>query len=191
MILRPGDGRENLFSSTYSQPPLLCSGTLFVVSGIPESLLRKKGNVQSHYAIPPPCRCAARTGRTAPPPRCDAKARMQSRLRPAGGFSLPCPGGRSMGTSGSLGTLRRPGVWYIACHEGMRTLLPGAAAGADGRGRGDGGPAYRNLASRQRSHYISGVADTMTGGAYSIAGRRGNRAGGRTHYGTGRCRAKS
>ncbi len=61
---------------------------------------------------------------------------MQGRLRPAGGTGLPCRDGRSMGTPGSFGTLRPPGVWYIACHKGMRTLFRGAAAGADGRGHG-------------------------------------------------------
>ena len=97
------------------------------------------------------------------------------------------------GVPGPLGTLRPPGVWYIACHKRMRTLFRGAAAGADGRGRGrgDGRPPHRNLAGRQPSHYIRGGADTMRGGAYSIAGRRGNGAGRRTHYGTGRCRAES
>ncbi len=193
LILRPWDGRENLFSSTSSQPPPLCSGTLFLVSGIPlkptqevgECTVTLSGAAALSLCRPNrPHRPSPKVGRRGP----DAKP------TPAGRRTRrPCPGGRSMGALGPLGTLRPPGVWYIACHKGMRTLFRGAAAGADGhgRGRGDGGSAHRNLASRQQSHYIRGVADTMRGGAYSIAGRRGNGAGGRTHYGTGRCRAES
>lgn len=194
MILRPGNGRENLFSPKFSQPPPLSvqehsfwylvylkaySGCRGMYSHIIRS--RRPAGVPPDPAAPPVPQGAA------PTPGCKADSG-----RPA---DAPSPPGRpahgGARVPGPLGTLRPPEVWYIACQKGVRTLFRGAAAGPDGRGRADGGPPHRNLAGRQRSHYIRGVADTMRGGAYSIAGHRGNRGGWRIHYGTGRCRAIS
>ena len=60
---------------------------------------------------------------------------MQGRHRPAAGPGPPGRDGRSMGTPGSRGTLRPPGVWYIAYNKELPTLFRGAAAAPVGRGR--------------------------------------------------------